>query len=720
MKVRLAVGFCLLAVLGALLEAVPASGAPAGPDYTANRAIVGAKDKQKAKAEGAVRKHGGRVLSYNAAGNFMVVETPSDSKGWADKVKSEGPVRYAEPDYEVTADVLPSDPRWSELWGMTKIGMPSAWDIDTGSKSIVVGVIDTGVDYTHEDLAGQMWINTDEIANNGIDDDANGWVDDRYGADCANNDGNPMDDNNHGSHVAGTIGAAGNNAKGVVGVNWTTSIMALKFLGSGGSGSTSDAVECLYYAIQNGAHLTSNSWGGGGFSQTLFDAISAARNANQLFVAAAGNSAVNTDSSPHYPSSYNLPNIVSVAATTQTDSLASFSNYGVNSVDLAAPGVSILSTVRNNGYSSFNGTSMATPHVAGAAALLLSEYPSLRGSYVDLKAKILDNVDPVSALSGKVLTGGRLNVSKAIVPVDARPEVTSLSPSGPVSGVVTLRATVIDDVGVTRVEFFVGSTSYGVDSDGSDGWSSPLQWDTGATADGAHTLRAVAADTIGQTGERTSTAIVDNVDDPPAVSILSPAAGSAVSGGVTIIASASDDRGLAQVEFFVDGTSIGIDTSSSGGWTATWGAPSVDGPHVLTARATDSGLQMSSSAPVNVNVSNPPTSMHVHDLDGTSVRVGGSQWRATVTITVTNNKEALVPGATVGISWSTGGSGSCTTNSSGVCSVTSAKLRRSSVAQTTALVTNLSGASLAYNSDTNHNSDGDANATPSSITIARA
>ena len=353
MRIRSLVLLCATSLVAALSPASPAAATP--PEeapHSFDRAIVGAKPNGKGKAEAAIAAHGGRVVSYNADGDFFVVETPSGAKEWAGKVKDDDSVRYAEPDYELTIDTSPSDPRWAELWGMTKIGMPASWDVDTGSESVVVGVIDSGVDYGHEDLAGQMWTNPKEIAANGIDDDRNGWVDDVHGADCRNNDGNPMDDHNHGTHVAGTIGAGANNGRGVAGVNWDTSIMGLKFLGSTGSGSISDAVECLYYAIAQGAHVTNNSWGGGGYSQAMYDAISAARNANQLFVAAAGNSSANTDSSPHYPSSYNHSNVVSVAASTSSDALATFSNYGATSVDLAAPGAGILSTVRGNTYAS--------------------------------------------------------------------------------------------------------------------------------------------------------------------------------------------------------------------------------------------------------------------------------------------------------------------------------------------------------------------------------
>jgi len=327
------------------------------------------------------------------------------------------------------ASATPDDPRYWTEWGLHNTGQtggtpdadidaPEAWDISTGSSSLVVGVIDTGVDWTHPDLAANMWTNPGEIAGNGIDDDGNGFVDDVHGYDFVNNDGNPMDDHYHGTHVAGTIAAAGNNGTGVTGVSWNTQIMALKFLSASGSGSTYDAVRAVNYATmmktQYGVNVrvTNNSWGGGGYSQSLNDAIVASGQADMLFIAAAGNNGTNNDSSPHYPSNYNLDNVISVAATDYNDQLASFSNYGVNTVDLAAPGVSIYSTKPGNSYGSLSGTSMATPHVAGVAALAWSVAPD--ASAAEIRAAILDGVDNLASLDGKVTTGGRLNAYNAL------------------------------------------------------------------------------------------------------------------------------------------------------------------------------------------------------------------------------------------------------------------------------------------------------------------
>ncbi len=341
-------------------------------------------------------------------------------------------VLYAEPNFVVTAAAIPNDPRFSELYGLDNNGQtggtanadidaPEAWDIQTGT-NVVVAVIDSGLDYNHEDIVGNVWVNTGEIANNRIDDDNNGFVDDTRGWDFANNDNDPFDDNDHGTHVSGTIAAVGNNGIGVAGVNWSAQIMPLKFLSANGSGTTANAIAALDYAVMMGARISNNSWGGGAFSQALFDAINSAQNAGHLFVAAAGNDGNNTDVTPAYPASYNLDNIISVAATDDDDLLASFSNFGAVTVDLSAPGVAILSTTPANTYSSFSGTSMATPHVAGAAALVLAEDPTL--DLVSLKAVILDSVDLIGALTGITVTGGRLNAANALsslVRVDVTP-----------------------------------------------------------------------------------------------------------------------------------------------------------------------------------------------------------------------------------------------------------------------------------------------------------
>lgn len=322
-------------------------------------------------------------------------------------LKDHPEVIYAEPDYIVHADAtVPNDPGYSNQYGLTKISAPKAWDTFTGSSSVVVGIIDSGIDYTHPDLAGNMWRNPGEIANDGIDNDGNGYIDDVYGWDFVDNDNTPMDENGHGTHCAGVTAAIGNNSQGIAGVSWNAKLAALRFLDEEGGGNVSDAVKAINYATVMGIPITNNSWGGGGYSQTLYNAIKK----TGLFVAASGNEGRNISYRASYPASFNLSNIISVAAVDSNDRLASFSNYSSSAVDLAAPGVNIYSCLPGNQYGNLSGTSMATPFVTGAAALLLGYNPSY--TKTQLANKILSSVDYVSRLSGKVSTGGRLNISK--------------------------------------------------------------------------------------------------------------------------------------------------------------------------------------------------------------------------------------------------------------------------------------------------------------------
>ncbi len=353
--------------------------------------------------------------------------TPEALKSKIRELEQTGLFEYVEPDWIVHAQDLPTDSRFVDgtLWGLRNTGQSGgtagvdvnavpAWSITTGSSNVVVAVIDSGVRYTHQDLAANMWVNTGEIPGNGIDDDGNGYIDDVHGINAITGSGNPMDDNDHGTHVAGTIAATANNSGGHVGVAYGVRIMALKFLGADGSGTLSDAIECIEYATAHGAKITNNSWGGGGFSQALFNAIQTANQAGSLFVAAAGNESNNSDSNPSYPASYNLPNVISVAAIDRNGQLANFSNFGATSVDLAAPGVSIYSctATSNSSYSSFNGTSMASPHVAGVAALLLSQFPA--ATIQELRSRLLSTTVPMASLAGKMVTGGRVNAQAAL------------------------------------------------------------------------------------------------------------------------------------------------------------------------------------------------------------------------------------------------------------------------------------------------------------------
>lgn len=374
-----------------------------------------------------------RHLSQGRMANFKLKGI--STKKALEKLNNHPAVLYAEPDYIVKANVMPNDSRFDELWAMHNTGQtggtndadidaPEAWEISTGSNDVVVGVIDTGVDHSHPDLADNAWVNPGEIAGDGIDNDGNGYIDDVHGINAITDAGDPMDDNGHGTHVSGTIGGAGNNAQGVAGVNHDVSIVGCKFLDAAGSGSTSDALECMDYmvALKNSGinlRVLNNSWGGGGSSQAMIDAINASEAADILFVAAAGNDAVDNDSNPHYPSSYEHESVLSVASTTHTDSMSGFSQWGLTSVDMGAPGSAILSTTPGGAYNSYSGTSMATPHVAGAAALVLSVNPEL--TVIELKELLMNSGDENTDLNGKTVSGKRLNIHTALLDADPTP-----------------------------------------------------------------------------------------------------------------------------------------------------------------------------------------------------------------------------------------------------------------------------------------------------------
>lgn len=337
-------------------------------------------------------------------------------------------VEYAEPNYIRYLNLTPNDPRYPEMWGLNNTGQtggtpdadidaPEAWAIETGSPSMVVADIDSGMDLTHEDLAANLWTNPGEIPGNGIDDDGNGFIDDVHGWDFRNNDNDPTDTSplcsGHGTHTAGTIGAVGNNEIGVTGINWQVKIMPLRvFGGILCSGQDANIIAAIEYYSDFGVRISNNSYGGGAFNQAVMDAI---RASHSLFVAAAGNGGLdgigdNNDVTPQYPASYALDNIISVAATDHNDFLASFSNFGLQSVDLGAPGVNILSTLPGSAYGFLSGTSMATPHVTGVAALLLAHDGGLTN--LELKWRLLKGTDNIGL---PVLTRGRLNAEKALL-----------------------------------------------------------------------------------------------------------------------------------------------------------------------------------------------------------------------------------------------------------------------------------------------------------------
>ena len=349
------------------------------------------------------------------------------------RYKNSGEVEAVQPNFYYHLLATPNDPQFPSagMYGLSKISAPAAWDLTTGSSAVVVADIDTGLRYTHEDIAPNAWKNPGEIPNNGIDDDGNGFVDDYYGYDFFYNTSDPLDQNGHGTHTAGTIGATGNNGIGVSGVNWNVKLMAIKIYSPTGTDTTSSMLVNAYNYVRlmktRGINIrvTNNSYGdcgeACGYDQATKDALDAMGNAGILNVFAAGNDNQNIDSfpygttpSPGYPAKYNSPSIIAVAASTSTDAKSSFSNYGVTSIDLAAPGSGVYSTYNssNSSYATLSGTSMATPHVAGSAALLSAYNPNL--SVASLKATLMNTVDPIAAYNGLIKTGGRLNVARAL------------------------------------------------------------------------------------------------------------------------------------------------------------------------------------------------------------------------------------------------------------------------------------------------------------------
>ncbi len=440
-------------------------------------------------------------------------------------------VVFAEPDYVVRAINTPNDQFLNLQWGIHNTGQSirgvngiadadidgvEAWDTSTGDASFVIAIIDTGTQWNHPDLDANIWMNAGEVVN-GVDDDGNGLIDDIRGWDFWDNDNNPTDGSGHGTHTGGTVGAEGNNGIGVAGVNWQCELMALRFLGPNG-GYTSGAISSVQYAHDKGVKVSNNSWGGGGFSNSLFNAINATKSVGHLFIAASGNSNRNTDNNPHYPSSYNLDNIISVAATDNRDRRASFSNYGANSVDLGAPGVDIASTYFGNQYVWMSGTSMAAPHVAGVVALVYAQNPGW--TYQQVRDQIFNTVRPVSSMDGITVTGGVLNANDALAGGGPGNTPPTVSISSPADGTTV---TVGDNV------TFTASASDNEDGDISAGliWTSNLQGEIGTGASfstsalivGNHVVTASVTDSDGADGDDTVTVNVEaqgGGDTPPA------------------------------------------------------------------------------------------------------------------------------------------------------------------------------------------------------------
>lgn len=388
-----------------------------------------------------IRQFGGKFKSkittksmerFNQKG-FIVLKVPNKSRAIT-ALQNNPNVKWVSDNYKVElVQSYPNDPYYTNggLWAMNSIKANTVWQTNKGSQNVFVGIIDEGILYNHQDLCGQIWNNPYDLPD-GRDNDNNGYIDDIHGWDFFNDDSSIYDGvDNHGTHVAGTIGGIGNNGIGVVGVSPNVTMISAKFLQNGGY--LDDAIRAIDYLtdlkLRHGINIvaSSNSWGGGGYSQGLYDAIERAKMADILFVAAAGNASNNNDLYPSYPASYVNDNIISVAAINSSDGIASFSNYGARSVDIAAPGVGIVSSVGTSvsSYAYYDGTSMATPHVTGAVALYKAANPTT--TYSQIKNAILSNARPVASMQGKCLTNGTLNISSFTTPVNEVPIVRNCS-----------------------------------------------------------------------------------------------------------------------------------------------------------------------------------------------------------------------------------------------------------------------------------------------------
>jgi thermitase len=385
------------------------------------------------------------VRTYDQGPSLVQLAPGVDPALAARRLSSARGVVYAEPDGSIQVDVIPfDDTRAGELWGLDSpndvdIDAPEAWQITTGVPSVVVAVIDSGFDLSHPDLFNKVWVNPGEVPGNGLDDDRDGKIDDVFGWNFLSNNNDIRDTDGHGTHVSGTIAAVANNATGITGIAPGVRIMPLKFIGPGGGGAISNAVDAIYYAVDHGARVINASWGSNEYSQALTDAIRYAASRDVVFVTAAGNQAVNNDRFPSYPPNITSANLLSVAAIDTTGGLADFSNYGPRTVQLAAPGVNILSTVPGGGYARYTGTSMAAPHVAAVAALVISRSPRLSAGQV--VQTILANVKPLPGLAGRVQSGGIVDAYRALT--GAPP--TTPSPAQSDGAVLAQTATLSND-----------------------------------------------------------------------------------------------------------------------------------------------------------------------------------------------------------------------------------------------------------------------------------
>ena len=590
---------------------------------------------------------GARIRKFEALGIDLVQLPPGQPlRAALQSYRNKRGVDLAEPNYvrhAIQSPLPPSnDPLWLDgsLWGLQKIRVQPVWtNFTPGDGSVIVASLDTGINYAHPDLAPNVWRNPLEIPGNGIDDDNDGYVDDVFGINTASHTSDPADDSGHGTHTAGTIAAVGNNALGVVGVSWNTKVLACKFLDKSGTGSDAGAIECLNYIVTlktrgENIRVTSNSWGQNRGSDPpstiLRAAIDATGDAGILNVFGAGNAGTDNDVWAFDPASFSSPSIVSVASSNQSDDRSPFSNYGVTSVDLAAPGENIVSTWLGTGFRAMSGTSVATPHVAGVAALLAQMNPNL--SVAEIKGILLGTVDKLPAWNGIVVSGGRLSANRAAHAVspanNARPTVAIVNPHEGATlktpATVTIEAVANDSDGtIQHVVFYVNGQYVNKAS------ASPYTVTLSELPLGDYTLTVVAVDNLygSATSAEVHVSVVSN--KPPIVSLGRSAAGGTIKSpaDITIDASASDDDGnVTQVAFYANGALVGTDTTSP--FSVAWNGVTAGTYHV-TAVATDDDGATGTSAEMLVTVAanQPPTVSLTAPASETSVRAS-----ATVTI----------------------------------------------------------------------------------------
>ena len=413
----------LTALLGGCYQGVALPETDTAPDRVSGQYVVGiSDDATEADLQALAEAEGLELVAVRGGDRVAVLVDPQqrDDGELQARLADSPTTAYAEPDW-IYRPVATVNDYGEYMWGLHNTGVAGgtvgadinafdAWDLSTG-EGVVVAIIDSGSDVTHPDLAPNLWTNTGEIADNGIDDDNNGYVDDVHGYDFLREDGDPNDEDSHGTHVAGSVAAAGDDGYGVPGVAYGAQIMPLKFLGANDGGHSSDAAAAINYAVNNGADIINASWGGGGYSTAIRDAIAYANSRGVVFVAAAGNAGTNNDSNAFYPAGYELDNLISVGASDRKDQLADFSNYG-DTVDLTAPGVDIVSTLPGASFGYMDGTSMASPYVSGAAALLKAANPAL--SPADIRAALMATVEPLALGAEDIGSGGRIDAFAAL------------------------------------------------------------------------------------------------------------------------------------------------------------------------------------------------------------------------------------------------------------------------------------------------------------------